>query len=176
METLEAIFTRRSVRDFVPQPIDAELLDKVLQAAVAAPSGGNLQAWGFVLVQSDCRIAALRSLAPGIIGRPAAVIAICLDSRRVIGLGSNAGDYLIYMDAGTALENMLLTAHSLGFGACPVGSFHKQAVAAFLDLPVGVSTLLLLALGYPRIKPNSPVRRPLKEVVFREKWGVYGSG
>jgi nitroreductase len=32
METLEAIFTRRSVRDFVPQPIDAELLDKVLQA------------------------------------------------------------------------------------------------------------------------------------------------
>lgn len=176
MDALDAILTRRSVRDFSSQPVPAELLDKVLQAAVAAPSGGNLQAWGFVLLQSPPRLAALRSLAPGFIGQPAAVIAICLDSDRAVRLGGSGEERFTWINAGTALENMLLAAHSLGLGACPVGSFHQAAVTAFLDLPEGVKPVLLLALGYPRNPPGSPGRRPLAEVVFHEKWGVTGNG
>lgn len=67
---------------------------------------------------------------------------------------------------------MLLAAHSLGLGACPIGSFHRQAVALFLEMPAGVQPILLLALGYPQAKPISPGRRPLSEVLFSEKWGV----
>lgn len=175
METLEAIFTRRSMRAFTSEPVPDELLRQVLQAGAASASGGNVQAWGFVLVRSAERLAALRSLAPGIIGQPTAVIAICLDSERAARLGGVGGERLAWLDIGLATQNLLLAAHDLGLGACPIGSLHRQGVAAFLDLPPGVQPVLLMALGYPQIKPTSPGRRPLSEVCFLEEWGMpYG--
>jgi nitroreductase len=175
METLEAIFTRRSVRAFTSEPVPDELLRQVLQAGAASASGGNVQAWGFVLVRSAERLAALRSLAPGIIGQPTAVIAICLDSERAARLGGGGGERLAWLDIGLATQNLLLAAHDLGLGACPIGSLHRQGVAAFLDLPPGVQPVLLMALGYPQIKPATPGRRPLSEVCFLEEWGMpYG--
>jgi len=172
MEAIEAIFTRRSVREFKPEPLPAELVRQVLQAGAASPSGGNLQARGFVVVQSPPRLAALRSLAPGIIGQPAAVIAVCLDEERAIRLGGKDGAQMAWLDIGLATQNLLLAAHSLSLGACPVGSFHRQAVAEFLGLSHGVRPVLLLALGYPKRPPASPGRRPSSEVIFGEKWGL----
>jgi nitroreductase len=171
MDVLEAIFTRRSVRAFTNQPLEAEALRQVLQAGMAAPSGGNLQAWGFVVVQSPKRLAGLRSLAPGIIGEPAAVIAICLDEERARRLGGTGSEHLARLDIGLATQNMLLAAHALGWGACPIGSFHPQAVSLFLGLPEGVQPILLLALGVPKVKPTPPGRRPPAEIIFTERWG-----
>jgi nitroreductase len=172
MDTLEAILTRRSVRAFTSEPVPEEMVRQVLQAGAAAPSGGNVQAWGFVLVRSPERLAGLRSLAPGIIGEPAVVIAVCLDGGRAARLGGAGGERLAWLDIGLAIENLLLAVHSLGLGACPVGSFHRQAVAAFLGLPPEVQLVVLLALGYPRIKPTPPGRRPLPEVCFLEEWNT----
>jgi nitroreductase len=172
MDTLEAILTRRSVRAFTPEPVPEEMVRDVLQAGVAAPSGGNVQAWGFVLIRSPERLAGLRSLAPGIIGEPAVVIAVCLDGGRAARLGGAGGERLAWLDIGLAIENLLLAAHNLGLGACPVGSFHRQAVAAFLGLPPEVQLVVLLALGYPRIKPTPPGRRPMPEVCFLEEWNT----
>jgi nitroreductase len=169
METLEAIFTRRSVRSFTPEPVPDELLRQILQAGAASASGGNVQPWGFVLVRSPARLAGLRSLAPGIIGQPTAVIAVCLDGERA-AVGGAGGERLAWLDIGLATQNMLLAAHSLGLGVCPIGSFHRQAVATFLGLPSEVRPVLLLALGHPRIKPTPPGRRPLSEVCFLEEW------
>jgi nitroreductase len=172
MDTLEAIFTRRSVRAFTETPVPAELMRQILQAGVASASGGNVQPWGFVLVQSTARLAGLRSLAPGIIGRPTAVIAICLDARRATRLGGTGDERPYWMDIGLATQNLLLAAHSLGLGACPIGSFHRDAVACYLDLPEQVRPILLLALGYPRIKPGPRGRRPIGDVCFLEEWNV----
>ena len=172
METLEAIHTRRSVRSFTPEPLPGELLRQVLEAGAASASGGNVQAWGFVLLQRPERLAALRSLAPGIIGKPTAVIAICLDRERAIRLGGAASEEFMWMDIGLATENLLLAAHDLGLGACAIGSFHIRGVAAFLDLPPEVHPVLLLALGIPAVQPSSPGRRPLSDVCFDEEWGT----
>lgn len=172
METLEAIHTRRSVRAFTRDAVPDEALRQVLQAGAASASGGNVQPWGFVLVRAPERLAGLRSLAPGIIGEPAAAIAICLDAERAGRLGGEGGERWAWLDIGLATQNLLLAAHNLGLGACPIGSFHKEAVAAFLDLPLGVRPVLLLVLGYPAVKPMPPGRRPLGEVCFSEEWGV----
>jgi nitroreductase len=172
METLEAIFTRRSVRAFTEEPVPEELLRQVLQAGAASASGGNVQAWGFVLVRSPVRLAGLQALAPGIIGQPTAVIAVCLDLGRATRLGGAGGEHLAWLDIGLAIQNMLLAAHSLGLGACPIGSFHRQGVATFLGLPSEIQPALLLVLGYPRIRPEPPGRRPLSEVCFVEEWSV----
>ncbi len=171
METLDAILTRRSVRAFTTKPVPDELLHQVLQAGAASASGGNVQPWGFVLVRSAERLAGLRSLAPGIIGQPTAVVAICLDVERATRVGGAGGERMAWLDIGLATQNLLLAAHSLGLGACPIGSFHREGVATFLDLPAGVQPVLLMALGYPEIKPTPSGRRPLSEVCFLEEWG-----
>jgi nitroreductase len=172
VETLEAIHTRRSVRAFTRDPVPEELLRRVLRAGAASASGGNVQAWGFVLVQKPERVAALRSLAPGIIGQPTAVIAICLDRERALRLGGTASEQFMWMDIGLATQSLLLAAHDAGLGACPIGSFHQPGVSVFLDLPPEVDPVLLLALGLPAIKPTPPGRRPLSEVCFNEEWGA----
>ncbi len=170
METLEAIHSRRSVRAFTEEPIPEKLLRQVLQAAAAAASGGNVQPWGFILVRDPRRLQALRALAPGIIGQPTALVAVCLDVQRAERVGGALGPRLAWIGIGLATQN-LLAAGNLGLGACPIGSFHWQAVALFLDLPSHVRPVLLITLGYPQAKPPSPGRRPLAEVCFTERWG-----
>jgi len=171
MKTLEAIQSRRSVRAFSEEPVQEELLRQILEAATSAASGGNVQPWGFILVRDPHRLQALRALAPGIIGQPTALVVICLDIQRAERLGGALGSKLAWIDIGLATQNLLLAAHDLELGACPVGSFHRQAVALFLDLPSHIQPVLLIALGYPQAKPPSPGRRPLAEVCFAEQWG-----
>ena len=171
METLEAIHSRHSVRAFTEEPVPEGLLQRVLEAAAASASGGNVQPWGFVLVREPRRVRALRALAPGIIGEPTAVAAICLDMKRARELGGAMGPKLAWLDIGLATQNALLAAHDLGLGACPIGSFHRQAASVFLDLPAHVEPVLLIALGYPRMRPPAAGRRPLSEVCFAERWG-----
>jgi nitroreductase len=172
METLDAILSRRSVRAFTGEPAPAELLRQVLRAGAASASGGNVQAWGFVLVRRAERLAALRSLAPGIIGQPTAVVAVCLDRERARRLGGAGSERFMWLDIGLATQNLLLAAHDVGLGACPVGSFHQRGIATFLDLPPEVHPVLLIVLGYPSLKPSPPGRRSLSDVCFEEKWGT----
>jgi nitroreductase len=171
METQDAIRTRRSVRAFTQEPVTEADLQTLLQALTASASAGNVQPWAFVVVREPRRLAALRALAPGIIGRPTAAIAICLDAGRAQRLGGPLGDRLAWIDIGLATQNLLLAAHDGGLGACPIGSFHPGAVALFLELPPQVQPILLVALGHPAQRPSPRDRRPLGEVAFTERWG-----
>jgi len=170
VETLEAIWTRRSIRAFTQEPVAEADLRTLLQAATASASGGNVQPWAFVVVRDPRRLAALRALAPGV-GRPTAVIAICLDAERARRLGGPLGEDTARLDIGLATQNLLLAAHDRGLGACAIGSFHPGAVASFLELPPEVKPILLVALGHPAQQPSPRERRPLSEVAFVERWG-----
>ena len=176
MDTMQTIFTRRSVRAFRQERIPDDLVHQILEAAAVAPSGGNVQAWGFVLIRAPERVAALRSLAPGIIGEPNSVVAVCLDVDRATRLGGSGGEQTAWLSLGMAIENILLAAHALGVGACPVGSFHAGAVSSFLELPEAIKLILLVTLGYPRTEPPSPGRRSISDICFAEKWGETYAG
>jgi len=171
MKTIEAIFTRRSVRSYKADPIPLDMIHKILEAGRASPSGGNAQAWSFLLVQSSRRLAYLRSLAPGIIGNPTIVLVICQDDERIAQFGGKSGEKSAWMDIGCATENILLAAHDLGVGACPIGSFHSAGVAFLLNLPRNIKPVLMLAMGYPEQKPSPPSRRPISEFCYLEDWG-----
>ena len=170
VQTLDAIFTRRSIRSFTADAVSDEDLQAVVQAGAAAPSAGNDQAWVFIAVRQPQRLAALRALAPGLPGRPPAVIVLCLDSRRRSDKKESQQAHASFYDIGAALENMLLAAHELGLGGCAVGSFHLQGISTLLGLPQAVAPHLLLALGRPKITPRTPPRRPLGQIFFEEKY------
>ena len=53
MELMEAIKTRRSIRKFTDEPVPREKLEKIIEAAMWAPSGQNLQPWYFVALTND---------------------------------------------------------------------------------------------------------------------------
>jgi nitroreductase len=160
MQTLENIFSRRSVRAFTNQPISAEQMETIIKAGAAAPSGSNAQMWAFIAVRDAKRIKALRSLSPGVIGSPAAVVAALLEK----------GDAVPYLDMGAAMQNMLLAANELGLGGCPVASFHHQAIISFLKLPEHLQPVLMIVMGFPKSVPQAPQKRPLSEIYFEESY------
>ena len=79
MDVFDAIKGRRSIRQFTDEPIGKDELQKLLEAARWAPSGGNQQNWRFVVVTSPPQRELIRKFAPGIFAMPAAFIVICAD-------------------------------------------------------------------------------------------------
>jgi nitroreductase len=69
-----------------------------------------------------------------------------------------------------AVENLLLAAHFLGLGGCPVASFRPLAVQRVLHLPNDIKPLLLVPIGHPMVPPEPSVRRDISEVVRYETW------
>jgi len=160
VELWEAIRGRRSVRSFQDRPVERELLERLVEAAIWAPSGGNAQTWHFVVVTEPERLRKLRTVSPGLLGEPPAVIAVCQDLSEARRKGGELGaSFLAPVDAAMATQNILLAAYDAGLGSCVVASFHKGAVARLLRLPEGVEPVLLVSIGWPERVPPSPGRR-----------------
>ncbi len=158
---LDTIRTRRVTRDFTEEAVMREDLLHVLEAARWAPSAGNRRLHRFIAIQDPITIKLIRAVSPGIHGHPTALVVICIDWAKVARLGCKAHHPGVYIDVGTAAENMLLAAHSLGLGAGPMTSFSREGVRVILRLPDWLSPELMICLGYPDTPRSSP-RRPAK--------------
>ena len=162
MEVLDAIRTRRSIRSFTGEPISDEDAIKILDAARLAPSGGNRQNWIFVYVKDTQTLRILKNCSPGFYGDASSAIVICApEGVRTVGL----------LDVGFACENIVLAAHSLGIGSCPIASFSKEPVKKLIQVPQGHEPVLVVSLGYPDVVPHSPNKKPLGEIVFLNSFG-----
>jgi len=147
MEFYETIGMRRSVRAFSKDPVPQDVLGRVLEAAREAPSANNLMPWRFVLVSDVAKRAALAS---GIYGKFLAeapiVIVACGDMK--------ASPEWYKVDTAIALEHVVLAATAEGLGSCWVGSFDKAGAMGCLGIPAGYDVVALMALGYPRDRPD----------------------
>lgn len=165
------IDSRRSVRRFTDAPIDQEVLDELLEAALAAPSGSNIQAWRFVVVDDPRVIKLILSFSPGISDTPAAIIAVCSDTTEAKRLGSRlAAEAMSIIDASMAAENLMLMATAYGIGSCAVKSYNDAAVRKILGLPAHIELDLLVTLGYPAREHKRPPKKPASEVVHFNTW------
>jgi nitroreductase len=169
VDALEAIMTRRSIRKFTPQPIPEGLVDKLLRAAMQAPSAGNQQPWHFLVVDDRAvldQIPAANPNAAMAMRAPLAIL-VCGDKR----LEMHPGYWI--EDCSAALENLLLAAHALGLGAVWTGITPRaERVTAFKELfslPAEVEPLGLVVLGYPADAPP-PADRFKPERVHHNGW------
>jgi len=156
---LELIRERRSVRKFKPQKVPIQEIEKLLEAARWAPSGGNSQPWRFVIVTGEETIEALKMVSPGLFGESPAIIVMCFNKDRF----QSTPD--LYINLGAALQNLLLMAYAKGLGCCPIASFDSEALAELLSLPSRIDPVLLVTLGYPDKQPSPPSRLPLEEII-----------
>jgi nitroreductase len=169
MELWEAIKGRRSVRSFQDRPVERELLERLVEAGIWAPSGGNAQTWHFVVITDPEQLRRIRTVSPGMLGNPPAAIAVCQDLVAAREKGGELGASLAVMDAAMAVQNILLAAYDAGLGTCVIASFHKGAVSRILGLPEGMEPVLLVSVGWPARVPPPPPRR--QDVISWERYG-----
>lgn len=174
----ELIKSRHSVRDFLPDPIPAEVLAEMLEAARLAPSAQNKQPWRYLVYTDPAQIKKLAQNC-GLIGMsnffikkaPCLVIA-CADSRRNVRV--NGQDYYL-VDTAISLHQMMLTALSHGIGTCWLAAYSEKKLRAYLDIPASWRIVALAPFGYPADKKlyskllssvaGSADRLPLSEIV-----------
>jgi nitroreductase len=129
---------------------------------------GNIQAWNVVIVQRKEDIELAKTISPGILGNPTALMILCADRRKAYDKGGEVGrDVLSKMDIAIATQNICLEATELGLGSCIIRSFNQDAVRELLDLPKNIVPELVVSLGYPRSIPNPPPRRTAEETVIQ---------
>jgi nitroreductase len=168
MTVLEAIRKRYSCRAYQDKPIEADKLQKLLEAARLAPSAKNLHDWRFVVVTEKEKKQRLSEAAnnQSFIAGAGAVIVACSISDYVMRCGQPAGP----IDVAIAMEHMCLAATELGLASCWVGSFYPDKVRAVVNVPENVTIIELLAIGYPADTQKQPSREPMESIVSFESW------
>jgi len=164
---LELLATRRSVRRFTAEPLAPELEQRLLDAARAAPSAGNVQPWFFVRVRSPELKTELcaAALSQQLVAEAPLCVVVCADKRRALdAYGERGASLYCLQDTAAAATHLLLAAHALGLGACWVGAFSEHDVARVLGLPEHLRPVAIVPIGLPAEHPSSPGRRPLDEV------------
>jgi nitroreductase len=169
MDLDKAIRSRRSIRSFQNKEVSDDIINKMLTAAIWAPSEGNLQSWRFYVVinesvKSKLAIAALDQM---FIAEAPAVIVVCIDFSAILPYGKRGRELYAIQSTAAATENMLLTAHSLGVGACWVGAFDEERVRNTLDISSTLRPVVLVPVGYPAETSSPPKRTPIDEVTTR---------
>ncbi|HET9073058.1 MAG TPA: nicotinate-nucleotide--dimethylbenzimidazole phosphoribosyltransferase [Solirubrobacteraceae bacterium] len=174
-----AIAERRDIRRFRPDPIEPEVLTRLLEAAHRAPSVGLSQPWRFIVVRSEATKAAMQGLAArerliqadaldqrarqlldlkleGIREAPLSLV-VCCDrepDREILGRHTIA-DADLYSTC-LAIQNLWLAARAEGVGVGWVSFYREDDLRALLGIPGHVVPVAWLCVGYPDERPQRP--------------------
>ena len=169
MDSLEAIHTRRSIRKYLDQPVPEELVQKLLAAAMQAPSARNQQPWQFVIIDDRATLDKIPGFMPNaaMAANAPMAIMVCGD----LDLETSPGYWVV--DCSAATQNMLLAAHSLGLGAVWCGVYPRQprmkGLKDLLGLPEMVVAHSLVVVGYPA-EEAKPIDRFQPARIRRNHW------
>lgn len=169
MDVYDAIHGRRSVRQFSDAPVTDAQLERLLRAAMAAPSAGNGQPWRFVVARDEATRAKLAAATPyaGPIGRAPVGIVVLADTA-----AEKFADRWP-LDCSAAVENLMLAAYAEGLGTCWLGvnpePDREAEVAEIIGTSAGIRVMCMVAVGVPAAA-GAKVDRYRAEWVHAERW------
>ncbi len=193
MELFDAIYTRRSIRKYKPDPVDDSTIEKILEAGRWAPSWANTQCWHFVVIRDpDIKAKLTESMSKielpdRVMDNPATaamntvpvVIVVCAKMGKSgvghksaegnIVYGTDKGDWFMF-DTALAVQNMVLAAHALGLGTVIIGAFDAPQVEEAINVPEGYRVVILFPVGVPDTEGRTPPRKELSEIVTKDRW------
>jgi len=197
---LEALKQRRSIRKYQNKPVPKELVFKVLESAGFAPSAHNSQPWRFVVIEdSEVKTSLAEQMAQAwaadmekngskideakrierrerFTKAPVLIIA-CLAMDGMIAFTDEQRQLtehdLAVESLAAAIQNILLTAHGLGLGACwyCAPAFCKPTVRKTLHIPETVEPTALVTIGYPAESLSVSSKKTLGEYCYSDCWG-----
>ena len=150
MDTLTAIFERRSIRRYTASPVSRDILIKLAKAGAAAPSSRDSRHFRFIIVDDPALIDQLTAALPYAKMLSTARHAIIVASDLNVAYGGAEIAYWI-QDCSAATQNILLAAKALGLGACWTAAHprpdREALVKKLLNLPEHVNPLCVIAVG-----------------------------
>jgi len=163
-EILDFICRRRSVRRYQKKALPDEVLEVLMKAAMAAPSGNNAQPWEFVIVRDPKIKEDLSGVHPWVYMAAEAPVA-------VVVLGDKSSEWW-EDDCAAATENLLLAAANLGLGTvwCGIKEDQARAVRKILGVSGNMGVLCIIPMGYPA-ESASPHTKYRKDKVHRDTYG-----
>ena len=166
MDVFECLRSRRTVREFKPDPVSDETLEKLLSAARWAPSSRNQQPWRLVVIRNRETLGRIGETARtgSFIGRAPLAIALVMENADQPG-----------MDGGRALQQMEIMAWAEGMGTCFVTltDDERRKVCGILNIPEAMDLITVLPFGYRRddFRGRGAPRIPMSDMVHVEAFG-----
>ena len=169
----DVIMSRASVRSYLDKPVEDEKIDKLLHAAMAAPTAIDKRPWHFIVVTEKEMLKKLADASPNakmVATAPLAVV-VCGDMSKENDDWTK--DFWI-QDVSAASENMLLQAHAMGLGGVWTAIWPSvergAAVSSLLETPEHIIPFATLVFGYP----SSPSQPKDKWDEFNVSYELYG--
>jgi nitroreductase len=149
MEAMEAIISRRSIRQYTSKRVSREVVREILNAAMSAPSAGNERPWHFIVLTDRAILDEIPKFHPysAMLKQASTAILVCGDPT----LEKHKGYWVL--DCAIAAENILLAAHAKGLGAVWCGVYptedRVENLRKLLHLPDQITPFSLIPLGFP---------------------------
>jgi nitroreductase len=182
MELIEAIYSRRAVREFTAEPVDGQMLQQLIDAAIQAPSAVNQQPWSFSVVRDKALLArisheakahTLRTTPVGLASHHFQEILsnpnfdIFYHAPALILISTVAQSPWAVEDCSLVAENLMLAARAFGLGTCWIGFAQAwlgtSEGKAALNLPGTYVPVAPIIVGHPKSAPP-PVPRKKPEI------------
>jgi nitroreductase len=172
MELKEAIYSRRAVREYTADPVDARTIRQLIDAAVQAPSAVNEQPWAFWVVRDRSILSQISKEAKAyVLQTPPVGVAshhlreletdpdfdILYHAPVLIVISSVSDNQWTIENCSLAAENLMLAARAAGLGTCWIG-FAQSWLAtrdgkAILEIPESYVPVAPIIVGHPKSEP-----------------------
>ena len=168
MDVFAAIKSRRSIRSYLPKPIEDEKIAQLLEAARLAPGARVEQDFMMVLVSDENLKKQLVPACKGqnFVAEASVVLVMCSTNDRTMLCGQPVRP----IDCSIALSFMLLEAQELGLGMCWLGWFDADEVQKILEIPQDYKIFAVVPIGYPANNGYKTPRKSIDEIVRYNKW------
>lgn len=170
MNVIDAIKKRKSVRNFLKEPVENEKLLKILDAARLAPSAFNLQEWRFVVVRTNQtkEILIKKAKIPAFITDAPIVLIACAKPESCV---MHYGQPCYPVNVAIALDHITLAAVEYGLGSCWIGIYDEEKVKEILGIPENVRVIAVMPIGYPSDESTVEKKRfQLDKIVKYDHW------
>lgn len=169
MDFQELIRVRRSIRGYKPDPIADDTLHRVLGAGRIAPTAANLQPIHLILVtDAEVRARMKAAYAREWFYTAPAIIVGCVDPAKA--WKRNDGFCAGELDVAIVMDHIILAAAEEGLGTCWVVAFDEAKTKEILGVPPDVRVIAMTPLGYPSAEPRPFARKPIGDLLHRERW------
>ena len=187
MDTLQTIFSHRSIRKYRPDPVPEDVLQEILSAGVRASSSGNMQTCSIIVTRDPAlrRELLVPHMMQEMVVEAPVLLTFCADfhrMRRWLALSGapdnfdNLMSFLVAaMDAALVAQTTALAAEARGLGLCYLGSTLANCaeIGRLLCLPANVAPVVGFTLGYPAEDPAPRDRLPLDGMLHYETYHDY---
>ncbi len=173
MDVFECIRTRRSVRKYQIRQVPWDNIVEILQAGKYAPFAGNIFNAKFIVVKNEDKRRAIAEASAQqywMQDAPIHIVVIGEPEKAERYYGTRGTRLYTIQGVAAAIENMLLTAHSLSLGSCWVGAFDESEMRRLCNLPENVDVHGIVTIGFAAEQPQMPPKHRIEHVMFFEKW------